>query len=202
MSGCLERVGVRLDLERGERFDPVRVFGVRRPLEVEIGSGKGEFLVESARRESDASYLGVEVSRKYAERVAERIDRSAVANARIAWLDSRFLFARAIDPRSVRTVHIYFPDPWPKRRHHKRRHFTPAFARDVARALVPGGSVRFLTDDIDILAAGVRCFERCAAFARQPIDLDAPGRVRTGYERKWRAEGRPIHAERWVRRTR
>ena len=109
---------------------------------------------------------------------------------------------RVTPARSVRAIHVYFPDPWPKRRHWRRRVLQPPFAAAAARALQPGGSLFFLSDDPAIFAVGCDVMAAAAGFCPQPFDATEPWRPATGYERKWRAQGREIMSARWVRRGR
>jgi len=198
----IEAVRLPVNLDGSEPVEFGRVAGRVGPVDLEIGCGKGAFLVEAARREPDVLFVGVEISRKYALKTAARIVRAGVRNARFVWMDSLSLLERAVPAASLRAIHVYFPDPWPKRRHHKRRVVNARFAAAAARALRPGGSLFFLTDDPEMHAHTVGVLARAGGLAPQPFDLDAPDRPRTGYEMKWRGENRTLRGGRWVRRGR
>lgn len=175
------------------------IYGNTGPVEIEVGSGKGTFLVEAAQRSPETNFLSIEWAGPYAEHLRDRIRRRDLRNARVVRAEAGRLLADAIRSGSVRRVHVYFPDPWPKKRHHKRRLVTPEFARAVAEALEPGGELRFVTDHEDYFqeATSVLGSEprlEPAEIADDMVDL-------TNYERKYRAEGRPIHRARYRRRV-
>lgn len=123
------------------------------PLDVDVGCAHGDFLVEHALNTPDANVVGLEIRRPMIDRVSARLTREQLhdrvnlvcCNANASW---RALFADA----SVRRVFVHFPDPWFKKRHHKRRVMTPDFVNDVAATLIPGGELRFLTDYADYAA--------------------------------------------------
>ncbi len=108
-------------------------FGVSRPVELEIGSGKGLFLANAARKEPGVNYLGIELSRKYALFSAQRLARLKLSNAKVWCGDGRLVLARLVPSESLQAVHVYFPDPWWKTRHKKRRVFTDALVSEIAR---------------------------------------------------------------------
>lgn len=127
-------------------FDALAVFGRAAPLIVEIGSGRGESLVHAAREMPDHDFLGLEV---YVPGVAQTLvtmRHERVTNIRLAIVNAAEAFTTMLPPRSVREVRIWFPDPWHKARHHKRRLITPEFATLVSRVLEPGGILRMATD--------------------------------------------------------
>ncbi|MBN2490281.1 MAG: tRNA (guanosine(46)-N7)-methyltransferase TrmB [Planctomycetes bacterium] len=196
----LDAVQLLLDTAAAGRVDLARHVGRAGPVELEIGCGKGEFLVAAAARWPGTLFVGVEIARKYFLKTAARIHRAGLENARVLWMDSALLLDRWIAPVSLRAVHVYFPDPWPKRRHHKRRVVSPRFAAAVARTLRPGGSLYLLTDDAPVFAAACEVLGQAGGLAPQTFDAGAPSRPRTGYEEKWRREGRTIFAARWLRR--
>jgi tRNA (guanine-N7-)-methyltransferase len=177
------------------------VFGTDGPVEIEIGSGKGTFLVEAATARPDHRFLSIEWAAAYAEHLRDRIRRRGLANVRVARADAARFLADHVAPGSVRVLHVYFPDPWPKKRHHKRRLLQPEFVALAADALEPGGELRFVSDHAEYFD------EAMAALAAEPRLEEAPVPEAemtdlTNYERKYRAEGRPIHRARFVRRGR
>ncbi len=122
------------------------VFENDQPVELEIGSGKGLFLLNAAAANPGRNFLGVELSPKYATIAAGRLQRHACRNAKIMRADARLVMARLVPAGSVKAVHVYFPDPWWKKRHKKRRVMTDAFLADVKRCLEPDGELRVASD--------------------------------------------------------
>lgn len=123
-----------------------RLFGREVPLEVEVGSGKGRFLLEWAAAHPEVGLVGVERARKYFVLAGTRVARRGLSNVRLVHTTAEDLLFRCLAPASVAAVHIYFPDPWPKKRHHKRRFFRPDNLARVAEVLQPGGLLRIKTD--------------------------------------------------------
>jgi tRNA (guanine-N7-)-methyltransferase len=175
------------------------VFGSEGPVEIEIGSGKGTFLVEAAEARPGHRFLSIEWALPYAEHLADRVRRRGLENVRVARADAARFLAEHVPAGSVQVLHVYFPDPWPKKRHHKRRLMQPGFVEAAADALEPGGELRFVSDHAEYFEeargaiAANPAFEQASVPEEEMTDL-------TNYERKYRAEGRPIHRARFVRR--
>src|SRR4051812_46368256 len=138
-------------------FDPPKIlepnrirwaefFGNDHAVEIEVGSGKGLFLVTSAQARPEVNFLGIEVVRALQYYIATRLAKRELRNAKVAFVDARRFLAAMVPAASVQTVHVYFPDPWWKARHKKRRVFTGDFAKAVESALVPGGHLKIATD--------------------------------------------------------
>jgi tRNA (guanine-N7-)-methyltransferase len=177
-------------------FDLPKLFGNDRPVEIEIGSGKGLFICNAATSDPGCNFLGVELSRKYARIAAERLAGQKIPNAKIWSGDARQVMARLVDATSLRAVHVYFPDPWWKKRHKKRRVFTDELVAQIARSLQPGGELHVASDVeeyfrlIQHLIASVRRFEEVPV--PDPSTPQHPLDYLTNFERKYRLEGRPI----------
>ena len=172
----------------------------RGPLELEIGSGKGTFLAQHAPLHPETAFLGIEWTREYFRLAADRARRLGLANARLLWHDAMVFLRQSVPEAAFQVIHLYFPDPWPKPRHHKRRTFGLPFLQQAHRVLVPGGTVRVVTDHAEYFdwmqehaAAAVELglFER-EAF--EPLDSAGEGEwVGTNFERKYRTQGRTFN---------
>jgi tRNA (guanine-N7-)-methyltransferase len=195
-------VGVSLEA-LGEPLDWARLFGNGHPVEVEIGSGKGRFLILAGRARPGTNYLGIEYARKYLNLARRRVGRRGLTNVRLVHAGALKVLPRIPDA-SVRLYHVYFPDPWPKKRHHKRRLFQAPFLGQAHRTLVPGGRILVLTDHAEYMLAIRDAVAASGLFeaegSRFPPDavLDEDGA--TNFEMKYRKEGRPIHRLAYRRR--
>ena len=177
-------------------LDLAAVFGNARPVEVEIGSGKGTFLLARAAGRPGLNFLGVEWARAYCHYTADRVRRAGLANVRMLRADANDLFARALADRSLWRVHVYFPDPWPKRRHHRRRLIQPGFLDQLRRTLRPGGQVLIVTDHLGYFRHIERVLAGAAGFCPVgfPTMTDESGEVvGTNFERKYIAQGRRFY---------
>jgi len=172
-------------------FDPVRFFGRRAPLEVEIGSGKARFLIESARRNPAHDFLGLELSLAYYRVCRDRLARGGLDNARVIRADARRFAQTALAPSSVSAFHVYFPDPWPKKRQRKRRLLDGVGLEILASRLEPGGWLRIATDHADYARAIEPALATVSTLERHAWD-EMPTPAQTHYEAKYREEGRPI----------
>ena len=167
------------------------------PLVVEIGFGRGEFLLEMAQREPEQAFVGVEVSYKRALKMARRLARLGITNIAIVEGRAEDVLRDALADASVACFWLNFPDPWPKKRHARRRFVQADSLAQLARRLVPGGLVRIATDDPDYAAwiderlAAAPGFTNCYAPDRWRAAVE--GRSATAYELEWRALGRSFH---------
>jgi tRNA (guanine-N7-)-methyltransferase len=172
------------------------LFGNDRPVELEIGSGKGLFLFNAATANPSHNFLGIELSRKYARIAAERLAAKKVPNSKVWRGDARRVMARLASDISLRAVHVYFPDPWWKKRHKKRRVFTDELVAQIARSLQPGGELRVASDVEEYFTLIQHLIAALPPFQEQTIpELSMPQHsldYLTNFERKYRLEGRPI----------
>lgn len=185
--------GVLLD---GRRFrGRVRleeVFGNARPVEVEVGTGKGAFLLARAKARPELNFLGIEVAKAYCCYAADRFRRHSLTNVRMLAADAADIFRRALPAARILRVHIYFPDPWPKRKHHRRRLIKLAFIDDVRRAVRLGGQVLIVTDHLDYFEQIRRVFAFAHGWAAVPMPRFSEGDnglIGTNFERKYVAQG-------------
>jgi tRNA (guanine-N7-)-methyltransferase len=171
---------------------------------VEIGFGRGEFLRSLAVESPEAAHVGVDVSFKRVLKMARRLARTGIRNIRLVEGTGEEMVRELLPESSVQTFWINFSDPWPKKRHHRRRLIQPAFLRDVALRLRPGGCVEISTDHLGYAS----CIDEALVaepmlenlHAPEPFLREVPGRMRTAYELEWRSEGRPLHF--WTYRRR
>lgn len=127
-------------------FDPADWFQQTGPLEIEVGSGKGLFISNAAQDHPERNFIGIEIARKYARFCASRIAKRELSNAVMISGDGERFLREFIASDSVSAVHVYFPDPWWKKRHRKRRVLNATFLQDVERVLVSSGQLHFWTD--------------------------------------------------------
>ncbi len=177
-------------------WDPVALFGRRAPLEVEVGTGKGLFMASAGAEQPDHDFLGIEIAGKYARFAAARLVVRDLDNARIVHGDAMRIFSQLLPDASVAAVHVYFPDPWWKKRHHKRRIMNQTFLQNAERVLERGGMLHFWSDVEEYFRLSLELIARCTSLAG-PLevaersaehDLD----YRTHFERRMRLEGKPV----------
>jgi tRNA (guanine-N7-)-methyltransferase len=169
------------------------------PLRIvlEIGFGRGEFQLDLAQRAQDVAHVGVEISRKRVLKQARRLAKSEIANVRLLHGSGEQAVAELFGSASLETVWINFSDPWPKKRHHRRRLVQAPLVAAIADRLVSGGALHVATDDvsyaehIDAVLAAEPLLANAFAPARWLAEVE--GRTPTAYELEWRAEGRPLH---------
>ncbi len=172
--------------------DLAGLFGRPAPVEMEIGTGKGRFLLESAAAHPERSWLGLEIEHAYCALVRLRAARLGLSNVRVEPLDGREFVIRRVPPRALAALHVYFPDPWPKKRHRKRRLFTPAFAAAAAGALAPSGLLRVASDHAGYWSVIEEVLGGEPLLARLSGEETGPWTSGTNYERKFAASGRPV----------
>jgi tRNA (guanine-N7-)-methyltransferase len=202
---ALRKIDPSLDLSRHFReadelppeFHAAEQFEKVQPLEVEVGSGKGLFLAAAAGMQPGHNFLGIEIGRKYARYAAAKLARQPAANAVMICGDALALFRQWFPDSSLAAVHVYFPDPWWKKRHKKRRVLNEDFLRDVERTLVAGGRLHFWTDVEEY-------FQTTLALVAATVNLAGPLQVaerpaehdldyRTHFERRTRKSALPVY---------
>jgi tRNA (guanine-N7-)-methyltransferase len=160
------------------------------------------FLINAASSDSSHNFLGVELAQKYARMSAERLARRQLANARVWRGDARLIMGRLVPKASLRAVHVYFPDPWWKKRHKKRRVFTEELVEQIDRTLEPGGGLRVASDVEEYFVLIQNLIAANSRFREEPVPaLTAPELAPdylTNFERKYRIEGRPIFRAHYV----
>ncbi|MCC7145290.1 MAG: tRNA (guanosine(46)-N7)-methyltransferase TrmB [Phycisphaeraceae bacterium] len=188
------------------RINPRQWFALERqplPLDLEIGSGKGTFLVQQATASPQVNFLGIEYAAAFWRYAADRCRRHNLGNVRLLHTEASFFIRNYVPDAAFRQVHIYFPDPWPKKRHHKRRLVQEPFLRELHRVLEPAaqpghGLIRLATDHSDYYQWMLQ-HAALAADLFEPLPFESPASagegelVGTNFERKYRREGRPFH---------
>ncbi len=178
-------------------WDATALFGRAAPLEIEVGSGKGLFLRNAAAAQPGRNFLGIEVVRKYAEFTAAALAKLSLKNAMIVSGDALRIFQELIPNDSLAAVHVYFPDPWWKKRHRKRRVMRESFLRDVERTLLPGGSLHFWTDVEEYFQATLELLPTCTTLQGPMPVPETPAEhdmaYRTHFERRVRQANEPVY---------
>lgn len=179
------------------------IFGNDQPVELELGIGKGRFLIESAATHPERNWVGVEWANRYYQMVAERSLRRGLPNLRVLRDDGVRVVRDTIGDAAIDVLHVYFPDPWPKERHKKRRMVQAPFAREAARILKDGGLVKLATDHEDYAAQMEAVFRNDPDFSQtfRAVGDEAPEGI-TNWEVKFRREGRVIHKFAFARKPR
>jgi tRNA (guanine-N7-)-methyltransferase len=164
-----------------------------RGVEIEVGSGKGLFLRQQAAVNPEVGFLGVERAGKWLRLSAERIAREGHANIRLIRGDAFDLLARWVPAGSVSAIHVYFPDPWPKKRHAKRRLLGRALFDLSARALGLHGILAIATDVLPYFEEAHSTLAVHPCFSEAPVSEEGRESVRTNYALKYEREGRGLH---------
>ena len=133
-------------LDIDSRPDWEEVFGNRNTLNVEVGFGVGNFIIEMGIREPDENFIGMDFYHKGIRKVITRIDKYQIDNARIVYGDAKEKIPLLFSNEELSRIYINFPDPWPKKRHHKRRLIKPAFIKILTEKLKPDGEIHIATD--------------------------------------------------------
>jgi len=192
--------GIGLDVETLPRpLDWRVVFGNDHPVELEIGTGKGTFLAEQAKARPEVNFFGVEWANWFYRYASDRLRRNACFNARVVRAEALYFLSEFVAEGTVSVLHVYFPDPWPKKRHHKRRLVQEPFLRQAERVLAVGGRVQIVSDHVGYFEENIAPTLTSSQVLRI-VEYNRPGSagegefVGTNFERKYRREGRPFYA--------
>ncbi|MCE5185774.1 MAG: tRNA (guanosine(46)-N7)-methyltransferase TrmB [Planctomycetaceae bacterium] len=176
------------------------IFGRSGPIELEVGSGKGTFLYCQAKACPDTFFIGIEWSSKYYKFAIDRMGRWGITNVRLLRTDAAQFIRDHVPDASISAFHLYFPDPWPKKKHHKRRFFNDDNLSQLFRILRPGGIINTATDHEDYYMQMRQAADRAIAAGQfEEIDFVRPAGafpgeiVGTNYERKYMKEGRKTY---------
>jgi tRNA (guanine-N7-)-methyltransferase len=167
------------------------IYGNSAPLEVDLGCGDGTFLAAAAAANPSNNFLGIERMPGRVRSACRKIETAELRNARVLEIEISYAVRHLLPATSVSVFHLMFPDPWPKRRHSPRRIFTADLLSAVRRALVPDGTLRIATDEIDYFREIERLASDSPGFAVIP-DREMPASAST-FEKRFRQDGLEIH---------
>jgi tRNA (guanine-N7-)-methyltransferase len=178
-----------------KRVTPEQLFPRMAPVEIDFGCGEGAFLVAMAKRHPERNFLGTERLLGRVRKVCRGAARAGLQNLRLLRIESKYAVQYLLPPACLTVAHVSFPDPWPKRHHQPRRLIQDDFVAGVHTALVPGGELRLKTDDLPYFMWMEKVIGRATGFERidWPDDPDYPI---TNFERRFLAQGLPIHRAR------
>jgi len=171
-----------------ERLDIEKLFPKAQPVEVELGAGDGSFLVQYAERHPDRNFVGLERLLGRLRKIDRKSRRAGLVNVLLIRLEAAYFLEFLLPPVSIDALHIYFPDPWPKRKHRKNRLIDARFTGLAAAALKPAGLVYLRTDDMDYFQQMTEVFSTASQFCltETPAELSE---VMTDFERNFHARG-------------
>ena len=167
------------------------------PLEVEVGCGRGRFLTGRAARYPERRFLGIERMKERVNVFDGKCTRLKLANADILRLEALYTFHYLLPEHGIDTVYVFFPDPWPKKKHHSHRLFGPLFLNVLWKRLKTGGKIEFATDHEEYFHVVEACFADDARFARVEPMARGPEEW-TEFETLFRGQGLPIYAAAWT----
>lgn len=173
------------------------LYGNSNPVELEIGMGKATFLTGQAKGRPETNFFGIEWANWFWRYGTDRLRRNGCTNARTIRAEAAFFLREYVQPETLSVLHIYFPDPWPKAKHNRRRLIQAPFLELAERVLVPGGMLKVVTDHLDYwqqiepVVKGSKL--KVVEYAR-PESANEGEVVGTNFERKYILEGRPFHA--------
>lgn len=186
-------------------FDPQSLFATPQDLEIEVGSGKGLFMLNESGRVPGRNFLGNEIARKYCRFAAYRLAQKERTNAYMMSGDGLRMFREFLPDDCAMAVHVYFPDPWWKERHRRRRVMREPLITDIQRVLKPGGVFHFWTDV-------EQYFEETVGLMKEHSKLSGPHHVdetvsehdmdyRTHFERRMRKNDHPVFRSQFIKKS-
>lgn len=171
-----------------ERLDVTALFPHPEPLEVELGAGDGSFLAQYARLHPEHNFIGVERLLGRLRKIDKKGSRAGLTNLRLVRIEASYFLEYLLPEKSTVALHIYFPDPWPKRKHRKNRLINERFTELAGRVLLPGGAVYLRTDDADYFSQMTRVFDANVAFQKVETPQSMLSVV-TDFERNFHLQG-------------
>lgn len=183
----------RTSVDPGFVLDATEVFGREAPLVVEVGTGQGEAITEAAAADEGRNYLGLEVYRPGMAQTLQRVRRLGLENVRLVQVDAASALRTLLPAGTADELWTFFPDPWHKSRHTKRRLVTQGFAETVSRVLADGAPWRLATDWAEYATQIRRVLDESPDLTATPDTSRFAGRTLTSFERKGLERGRVIH---------
>ena len=184
--------------------DPCRPLDIdlSRPLEIEVGCGKGQFLTRRAAGHPDCDFLGIERMLERVRLFDGKCRRGGIDNARVLRLEALYTFHYLLPAHHARRVYVFFPDPWPKKKHHSHRLFGPLFLNALWKRLEIGGRLEFATDHREYFETVIGCFELDARRPegqrfRRVAAMPRPKEVWTEFETMFREQGQRVYSAAW-----
>ena len=176
-----------------DRINVASLFPKEQPLQAELGAGDGSFLVQYAKLHPENNFIGVERLLGRLRKIDKKGRRAGLTNLRVARIEASYFLEYLLPAQSIVALHVYFPDPWPKRKHKPRRLINERFTELVRKALKPGGTVFMRTDDADYFAQMTRVFDANASYAKREVPAELMAVV-TDFERNFHLRGVPTLA--------
>lgn len=180
-------------------------FGNDNPVEIDVGCGRGLFLFTAGLANPDVNYLGLEIEYKEGRHGARRIQKREMPNVRIIGGDAKVALDKFVPRGSVSAVHVYFPDPWWKRKHKRRRIFTDELVAQIEAVLVPGGLLHSWTDVEEYFGVIEALMDHAPGFSKLPPPAERPPEndldYQTSFERKKRKLGCTIYRGLWQKKS-
>ena len=173
-----------------ERIELARLFPRAQPLEVELGCGDASFLIEHARRHPARNFIGVERLLGRIQKLDKKGRRGGLTNVCGVRIESAYFLEYLLPPHSATALHVYFPDPWPKKKHRRHRSINERFPALARAALAPGGAVFLRTDDADYFQQMNDVFAAATFFEKTETPM-ALAEITTDFEREFNARGIP-----------
>ena len=176
-----------------DRLDLSAVFSKPQPVEVELGAGDGSFLIQWAQRNPQHNFLAVERLLGRVRKIVRKGTRGGLQNVRVIRIEASYFLEYMLPHQSVTRLHVYFPDPWPKRKHRQNRLVNAHFTTVAGRVLAPSGEIFLRTDDADYFEQIREVFSASSAFGviETPPELRE---IKTDFERDFNARGTPTLA--------
>jgi tRNA (guanine-N7-)-methyltransferase len=174
------------------------IFGNDHPVEIDLGAGDGDFLLDWAARFPQRNFLAVERLLGRARKIERRGRRAELNNLRVLRFESAYTVRYLCPPGSVEILHLMFPDPWPKRKQQKNRLIQAEFGATLVRALTPAGEFRFTTDHAEYFETSCAVLDAVDGLRREPL-WELENYPETDFQRQWREQGRDTFRARWRR---